>query len=68
MSGQSVTLLAWYTVELLNSRCHRLHHNLAALVPGDTHRKLVSSDTESFDTFNILLFSLLTSGATKLAV
>lgn len=36
MSEQSLTLLAWYTGELLNSRCHRLHHNLAALVPGDT--------------------------------
>lgn len=41
MSEQNVTLQAWYTVELLNSRCHRLHHNLAALVPGDTQRKLV---------------------------
>lgn len=61
LSWTSVTLLAWYTVELLNSRCHRLHHNLAALVPGDTQRKLILSDTESIDKCNILWFKSLIS-------
>lgn len=61
MSEQRFTLLAWYRVALPNSRCHRLHHTLAALVPGDTQRRIVSSDTESIHKFHILCFKSLIS-------
>lgn len=39
LTEYNLTLPAWYTVELRDSICHRLHHNLAALVPEERNTK-----------------------------